>query len=121
KDDTPGCTTEACAFRDDFFQLQQMKVALLGVSLDDAESHRSFADKYHLPFALLSDRGGEVTAAYGSLMSLGFIKFARRHSFIIGPEGRVARIYRSVSPGIHSDQVIDDLRGLGVGVTEGGP
>ena len=118
KDDTPGCTKEACAFRDDIRQLQQMQVALLGVSLDSVDSHRGFAKKYSLPFPLLADPGGEVAGAYGALWSLGPIRFARRHSFIIDPQGRIARIYRAVTPGGHSDEVIQDLTGLGAGRRE---
>ncbi len=113
KDDTPGCTAEACEFRDDVHQFRKMDVALLGVSLDDTDSHREFAEKYHLPFPLLSDRGGEVAAAYGSLFSLGPLKFAKRHSFIIDPKGVLARVYRDVSPKSHSDRIIADLKALG--------
>ena len=115
RDDTPGCTAEACAFRDDIAQLRRMHVALLGISVDDVDSHRKFAQKHGLPFPLLADPGGKVAAAYGSLWSLGPIRFARRHSFIIDPQGRVARVYRSVKPGAHSDEVIRDLAGLGAG------
>jgi peroxiredoxin Q/BCP len=114
KDDTPGCTTEACEFRDDIYLLKQMRVSVVGVSLDDVKSHREFAEKYHLPFTLLSDAGGEVARRYGALTSLGFIKFARRHTFIIDPAGKIVKIYRSVNPGRHSDEVIADLRALGV-------
>lgn len=113
KDDTPGCTTEACAFRDDIRQLQQMHVALLGISLDSVASHHKFAEKYGLPFPLLADADGEVAKAYGALWSLGPLRFARRHSFIIDPQGRVAHIYRSVNAGEHSDEVIRDLTALG--------
>ncbi|MGB5298911.1 MAG: peroxiredoxin [Thiogranum sp.] len=112
KDDTPGCTSEACEFRDDFMTLQGMDVRLLGVSLDDVKSHKEFAEKYHLPFPLLSDRTGEVARVYGSLWKLGPIRFARRHTFIIDPQGRMAKIYRSVAPKTHSDQVIGDLENL---------
>jgi peroxiredoxin Q/BCP len=115
KDDTPGCTKEACAFRDDIRRFRQLQVALLGVSLDSVDSHRDFAGKYSLPFPLLADPGAEVARAYGALWSLGPIRFARRHSFIIDPQGRIARIYRSVTPGSHSDEVIQDLVGLGAG------
>lgn len=115
KDDTPGCTKEACAFRDDIRQLKQMGVVLLGISLDSVDSHRDFAQKYSLPFPLLADSGGEVAGAYGALWSLGPIRFARRHSFIVDPQGHIARIYRSVQPAGHSSQVIQDLTGLGAG------
>lgn len=114
KDDTPGCTKEACEFRDDYQRLSRMGVTLLGVSLDDIKSHQAFAAKYHLPFPLLSDPDGEVAKRYGSLFKLWPLKFAKRHSFIIDPEGRVARVYRDVDPATHSDEVISDLEGLGV-------
>lgn len=114
KDDTPGCTTEACAFRDDLRRLKQMHVALLGVSLDDVDSHRRFADKFNLPFPLLADTKGETARAYGALWSLGPLRFARRQTFIIDPHGRVAHIYRSVDAAQHSEQVIRDLEALGV-------
>ena len=114
KDDTPGCTTEACEFRDDIHILKRMDVSVVGVSLDDVDSHQEFAEKYHLPFTLLSDADGEVARRYGALTSLGFIKFAKRHTFIIDPAGRIARIYRSVNPRRHSDEVIADLKALGV-------
>jgi len=112
KDDTPGCTSEACEFRDDFMTLQGMDTRLLGVSLDPVKSHKEFAEKYHLPFPLLSDKTGKVARAYGSLWKLGPVRFARRHTFIIDPQGHIAKIYRSVAPKTHSDQVIQDLETL---------
>jgi len=120
KDDTPGCTTEACAFRDDVYQLRRMNVALLGVSTDDVNSHKEFAEKYHLPFSLLSDKDGSVAGAYGSLTKIGPLKFAKRHSFIIDPDGRVAKIYRSVDAKTHSRQIIADLQALGAGAQDAG-
>jgi peroxiredoxin Q/BCP len=113
KNDTPGCTTEACEFRDDIFVLRQMGVAVVGVSTDEVSSHKEFAEKYQLPFPLLSDATGDVARRYGSLMSFGPVKFAKRHTFIIDPNGKIAKIYRSVSPKRHSDEVIEDLRSLG--------
>lgn len=115
KNDTPGCTKEACEFRDDILMFRRMGVALLGVSTDDLASHQAFAAKYQLPFPLLSDAKGEVAAAYGALFGLGPVRFARRHSFIIDTEGRLAKIYRDVDPKQHSDEVIQDLKALGVG------
>lgn len=112
KDDTPGCTTEACEFRDDYYELKEMGVTVLGVSLDDVKSHQEFADKYHLPFPLLSDADATVAIAYGSLTKLGPIKFAKRHTFIIDPNGLVAKTYREVKPKEHSDQIISDLKTL---------
>jgi len=112
RDDTPGCTTEACEFRDDIVVLKGMGVAVLGVSTDDVQSHRQFAEKYHLSFPLLSDSSGEVARRYGALRNLGFMKFARRHTFIIGPDGSIAKIYRKVDPKTHSDRVIEDIKQL---------
>ena len=112
KDDTPGCTKEACEFRDDIVILKRMAVKVLGVSLDDVESHREFAEKYHLPFPLLSDSKGEVARRYGSLMSFGPVKFAKRHTFIIDPQGRIAKVFRKVKPRVHSDEVIAALEEL---------
>jgi len=113
KADTPGCTTEACAFRDDVFELRRMDVALLGVSTDDVKDQKEFADKYHLPFSLLSDADGAVASLYGSFTGFGPLRFAKRHTFIIDPQGRIARIYRDVNPKTHSDEIISELKRLG--------
>jgi peroxiredoxin Q/BCP len=112
KDDTPGCTREACEFRDDHDQFVQMGVTLLGVSTDDIESHQEFSEKHGLPFPLLSDADGEVAKHYGSLFQIGPIKFAKRHSFIIDPQGRIERVYRDVDPKRHSDEVMAELSTL---------
>lgn len=109
KDDTPGCTTEACNFRDDIFKIRQLNAEVLGVSVDNVESHAKFADKHGLPFPLLSDGNAQVAKSYGALMSLGPIKIAKRHTFIIDPQGRIAKVYRDVKPKEHSDEIIHDL------------
>ncbi|MGV6859028.1 MAG: peroxiredoxin [bacterium] len=112
KDDTPGCTAEACHFRDDIIQLRDLKARLFGISLDDRDSHEAFASRHSLPFPLLSDNDGRVAKAYGALFSLGPIKFARRYTFIVDPQGRIAKVYRSVKPKRHSQQIITDLKAL---------
>lgn len=112
KDDTPGCTAEACSFRDDSSRLQELGAQVLGVSVDSAASHARFADKYGLPFPLLVDEGGHVARRYGSLLRIGPLRLARRHSFIIDPRGRLAGIYRKVHPPSHSDTVIAAIRSL---------
>jgi thioredoxin-dependent peroxiredoxin len=109
KDDTPGCTTEACRFRDDYLRLSEMGARVLGVSTDDLSSHQTFSEKYHLPFPLLSDAKGEVASRYGALFKIGPLRFAKRHSFIIDPQGRLADIYRDVSPKHHSSEIIARL------------
>lgn len=115
KDDTPGCTTEACNFRDDIFKIRARGAEVLGVSLDSAESHGEFAKKHGLPFPLLADTDGVVTEAYGAMMGMGPVKFAKRHTFIIDPQGRVAHIYRDVDPKTHSAEVIAELERLAGG------
>jgi peroxiredoxin Q/BCP len=112
KDDTPGCTEEACRFRDDIVQLNELGAQVLGASLDNRESHAEFSKKFSLQFPLLADADGRVAASYGSLRNLGIMKLAHRHTFIIDPEGRIAKIYRKVSPKTHSAQVIADLKEL---------
>lgn len=115
KDDTPGCTKEACAFRDGYAELRARGVQVVGVSLDDGASHRAFAQKHRLPFPLLSDTGGTVARRYGSLWSLGPIRFARRHSFLIDPEGKVVRVYRDVDVDRHFREVLGDVAALTAG------
>ena len=110
KDDTPGCTQEACKFRDNIQDITALGARVLGVSVDNTESHKRFAEKFQLPFSLLSD--GAVAKAYGALWSLGPVKFAKRHSFIIDPAGRIAKVYRNVDPDRHSEEIINDLKAL---------
>lgn len=112
KDDTPGCTKEACHFRDDIAQLHALGVRVVGISLDSTESHDRFAAKFKLPFPLLSDSGGAVAKAYNAYWSFLFIHVARRHTFIIDPAGRIAKIYRNVDPDNHSAEVIADIKAL---------
>lgn len=112
KDDTPGCTKEACRFRDDYAQVKQLGADVLGVSVDNTDSHAKFAAKYHLPFPLLADHDGKVARSYNSLFGIWPIRFARRHTFIIDPQGRIAKIYRDVDPATHSAVVIGDLKAL---------
>jgi len=112
KDDTPGCTREACHFRDDYLAAKQLGAEILGVSVDSPESHVKFSNKYSLPFPLLADTDGKVARQYGALWSLGPIRFARRQTFLIDPQGRIARIYRKVDPDSHSREVLDTLKAL---------
>lgn len=112
KDDTPGCTTEACAFRDNIFAFEDIGAVILGVSLDDVESHEAFAEKYSLPFSLLSDADATCSTNYGVLRTMGSFKFASRQSFIIDPEGRVAKHYAEVDAENHSKEVLADLKTL---------
>lgn len=112
KNDTPACTTEACHFRDDWAALQALEAEVVGISVDSSASHAAFAQKYRLPFALLADVDGEVAARYGALSDWWLFRFARRHTFLIDPQGRLARVYRSVDSARHAAQIQADLRQL---------
>jgi peroxiredoxin Q/BCP len=112
KDDTPGCTQEACAFRDDLHKLTALGAQVIGVSVDDTGSHAEFAKKYHLPFPLLADKGGKTAEQYGALLNLGLVKFARRYTFLIDPQGKIAKPYLKVDTSRHSQEIIDDLTRL---------
>lgn len=109
KDDTPGCTQEACTFRDDLHKLTRLGAQVLGVSVDTSASHAAFASKYHLPFPLLADANGKVADSYGALRNLGVLKIAKRYTFLIDPDGKIAKTYLQVDTSRHSRQIIDDL------------
>ena len=110
KDDTPGCTKEACNFRDNYSLIKSVGANIVGISLDGSSSHQKFSAKHGLPFMLLSDPNGNVTKAYGALFQFFCIRLAKRHSFIIDPSGLIRKEYRSVNPATHSDQIIKDLK-----------
>lgn len=112
KDDTPGCTTEACAFRDNIFAFKELDCQILGVSLDDEVSHKAFAEKYSLPFPLLADTDGTTSDAYGVKKKMFGMTVANRETFLIDPNGRIAKHYSEVDPDTHSQQVLGDLRKL---------
>lgn len=112
KNDTPGCTTEACSFRDNINKLIEQKATILGVSIDTVKSHQEFIKKHDLPFQLLADPRAIVAARYGSMLNLGIVRLAKRHSFIIDPTGHIAKIYRDVDPDTHVAEVLEDLKRL---------
>jgi len=112
KDDTPGCTTEACAFRDNIFAYKELNAQILGVSLDDLESHKAFAEEYGLPFPLLADVEGLAATSYGVKTRMLGMTVAKRQTFIIGPDGIIAKHYEKVDPDEHSAQVLVDLKKL---------
>lgn len=116
RDNTPGCIKEACGFRDAYPTYQRDNVVVWGVSTDDAKSHAKFAKKYELPFPLLIDEGGAVASSYGSY---GLKKFMgkeymgiTRSTFIIAPDGTIAKLYRKVKPELHAQEVLADLTEL---------
>ena len=114
KDETPGCTTEACEFRDNIFAYRELNAQILGVSLDDVESHKAFAENHGLPFPLLADVEGMAATAYGVKTRMFGMKVAKRQTFIIGPNGTIAKHYEKVKPAEHSAQVLADLKELSI-------
>ncbi len=108
KDDTPGCTKEACGLRDDFAAFRKLSVTVFGISYDTIESHKKFIEKYHLPFALLSDRDRSIAKAYGA----DGLLFPKRMTFVIDKAGKIAWINPKVSPATHSAELQSALRSL---------
>lgn len=110
RDDTPGCTTEACNFRDNIYAFKAIDAAVVGISVDDVESHKAFSDKYKLPFTLLADVKSETSKAYGVLRDYKLVKLASRQSFLVSPEGKIAKHYKDVDPDTHTDEVLADIK-----------
>jgi len=113
KADTPGCTKEACEFRDNLFAFEEIGASILGISIDAIKDQKKFAEKYSLPFPLLADIDGKTAEAYGVLNNLGVMKLAKRQSFLIAPDGTIAKHYDKVDPTAHSKEVLADLKALG--------
>ena len=113
KDETPGCTTEACEFRDNIFEFRKINGQILGVSFDDVESHQKFAENYDLPFPLLADTEGNAAEAYGVKTKMSGMTVAKRQTFLIDPAGNLAKHYDKVKPETHSAEVLADLKALG--------
>ena len=114
KDDTPGCTKEACAFRDEFARFKAKGAAILGVSTDSTKAHDKFAVKYKLPFTLVSDLGKQIVQAYGVWGEKKFMgmKYQGTHrvTFLIGPDGRIKKIWPKVKPAEHAKEVLAALQ-----------
>ena len=116
KDNTSGCTQEACMLRDDFSGFKKLEVDVVGVSIDSVASHKKFADEYKLPFTLLADEEKEVVKQYGvwAEKSMYGKKYmgTLRTSFLINPKGRIEKIYEAVKPAEHSREVLKDLKNI---------
>jgi peroxiredoxin Q/BCP len=113
KDMTPGCTTQACEFRDNIFAFRDVGAVILGVSVDDVESHQKFAEEHGLPFTILADPGKQTAKDYGVLKKfMGTMELANRETFLIDPKGNIAKHYPSVDPKGHSQLVLSDLKEL---------
>ena len=111
--DTPGCTTEACGFRDTWDAFEEREVAVLGVSNDPVENLEPFRQKHDLPFTLLSDKDGAVATAYDSFGDVevdgDVYDIALRNTYVIGPDGRIEAVYEDVSPDGHAEEILADL------------
>lgn len=114
KDDTPGCTKQACTFRDLLADFTARKVPVFGINADSVESHKTFAAKYNLNFPLLADTDKTTVKAYGVWGVLKVIPVTARWSFLVDPQGKIAKIYPSVSPTDNPGQILKDLDALGV-------
>lgn len=117
RDDTPGCTTEACGIRDQWAQFGKLKAQVFGVSADSVASHQKFAQKFKLPFPLLADEEKKMVKAYGvwgqkQFMGKSYLGI-HRTSFLIDPKGRIAKVYEKVKPDLHAEEVLKDLADLG--------
>ena len=116
KDDTPGCTQEACAIRDDFELFRTLGITVYGVSTDSVKSHQKFAEKYELPFTLLADAKKEVVERYGVWGEKKFMgrtyNGTRRTSFLINPKGIIEKVYEAVKPREHAEEVLADVKKL---------
>jgi len=109
KDDTPGCTKEACAFRDGFAKFQSAGLTVLGCSVDSQESHKKFIKKYNLPFPLLLDPDKKIAAAYGAVNGIPILGLDKRLTYVIDEDGRIFKVYPSVDPSTHANQILADM------------
>ncbi|HEY4646286.1 MAG TPA: peroxiredoxin [Steroidobacteraceae bacterium] len=112
KDMTPGCTTQACEFRDNIFAFRDAGAVIVGISVDDVESHKKFAEEHGLPFTILADPEKKTAADYGVLKTMFGMELAARETFVIDPQGKIAKHYPSVDPKGHSQLVLKDLKEL---------
>ena len=118
KDDTPGCTKEACAIRDEFPKFKKLNCVVLGVSIDSMKSHEKFIKKYKLPFLLLSDEKKEVVKLYNVWQKKKFMgreyMGILRTSFLINPEGKIVNVYKDVKPESHAEEILEDLKNFNI-------
>jgi thioredoxin-dependent peroxiredoxin len=112
KDNTPGCTKEACSFRDGYAKFQQAGLVVLGCSIDTADAHKAFIQKYGLPFPLLLDPDKKIAKEYGAANGIPILGFDRRITYVIGEDGRILKVYPSVDPSVHSGEILSDISKL---------
>lgn len=109
KDDTPGCTKEAFAFRDGFAKFQSAGLTVLGCSVDSQDAHRKFIKKYNLPFPLLLDPDKKIATAYGVANGIPIVGLDKRVTYVIDEDGRIFKVYPNVDPSIHASQILADM------------
>jgi peroxiredoxin Q/BCP len=109
KDDTPGCTKEACAFRDDYTRFEASGITVLGASIDGTDSHKAFIAKYKIPFGLLLDEDKRIATAYGAANGIPILGLNKRITYVIGEDGRIAKMYPNVDPTTHATQILNDV------------
>ena len=114
KDNTPGCTKEACSFRDNFSQIRALNATILGVSWDSSKNHASFTEEYGLPFTLLSDIKGDVTRVY---KAAGWF-MPKRYTYIIDPKGEIVKVYTKFDISSHSDEIITFIQNISKPLTK---
>lgn len=118
KDDTPGCTIEACSFRDGFADFKKAGIEVIGVSVDSEKKHKKFVEKYSLPFTLLVDEDKKIVEAYGVWGEKKFMgrtyMGTSRVSYLINPEGKIAKVYEKVKPNEHANEVLRDVKELSI-------
>jgi len=116
KDDTPGCTTEACGLRDNFPKFNEQNIKIIGISADSKESHKKFANKFELPFTLLADTDKQVIQSYGVWQKKKFMgreyEGIVRSSYLVDKMGKIIKIYEKVIPKNHAKEVLEDLANL---------
>ncbi len=109
KDDTPGCTKEACSFRDNYEQYLSKGITVFGVSLDDEASHQQFTEKFNLPFPLLADVDGAIAKAYDVLTERNGTPYAQRVTYVIGGDGKIEKVYTSIQTETHASDILAEI------------
>lgn len=109
KDDTPGCTKEACSFRDNYEQYLSQGITVFGVSLDDEASHQQFTEKFNLPFPLLADVDGAIAKAYNVIMERNGTLYAQRVTYVIGGDGKIEKVYTSIQTDTHASDILAEI------------
>jgi thioredoxin-dependent peroxiredoxin len=109
KDDTPGCTKEACSFRDSYTVYQGEDIAVFGISLDDEASHQQFTQKYNLPFPLLADVDGAITKAYDVEAEKNGFRYAQRVTYVVDPAGKISQVFTTINTETHAQEILTAL------------